>query len=223
MSTHDEPHRRYSDLEEILHALTHGAGIPLALAGLVLVTARAAEAHGGAAVAAAAIYGVSLVLLYAASAAYHAAWRSPWQGALRRLDHAAIFLMIAGTYTPVALMALPPGIAWAMLGSVWTIAALGIGAKVAGIFWPRTELGWRASLALYLAMGWIGALGAVPLWAGLGPEGFAWLMAGGLCFTAGAAVYAMHFYAYAHVVWHLFVLAGSAAHFVLVWRVLGEG
>lgn len=210
--------RPYTDREEVLHALTHGAAVPVAVMAATLLLLRA---EGGAQVTSAAIYGASMVALYVASTLYHATWRSQRQALFRTIDHAAIYLKIAGTYTPMTLIALPPGPGIALLSVIWLLAAGGIGVKLARRGRPADVVYERLSLAFYLAMGWVGILAIGPIFAALGPGGFAWLMAGAGCFTVGAAIYAQQRWVYNHLAWHLFVLAGSACHFVMVWRVMG--
>lgn len=211
--------RAYSDREEVLHALSHAVGVPLALWGLWLLLTRA---EGGAEITGAAAFGLSAVAVYLTSTLYHATWRStPWQRLFRMLDHAAIYLAIAGTYTPVLLIALPGAAGAAMLVLIWGLAAAGIAVKVARYRAPAARRSDRLSLIFYLGMGWCGLLVLWPLWAELGPVGFAWLLGGGLSFTVGAGVYAMHHLRYTHLVWHVFVMGGTACHFVLVWRLLG--
>ena len=210
--------RPYTDREEVLHALTHGAAVPVAALGAVLLLIRA---EGGAQVASAAIYGASMIAVYLASTLYHATWRSARQGLFRTLDHAAIYLKIAGTYTPMAIIALPPGTGTALLATVWLLAAAGIAVKLVRHGQMPCILGERLSLACYLAMAWVGIVAIVPIFAALGPATFGWLMAGAACFTIGAAIYAQHRLHYSHVAWHVFVLAGSTCHFVMVWRVMG--
>ena len=163
------------------------------------------------------MFGGTLVLCYLASTLYHAvhAVRSPRaKQRLRVLDHSAIYLLIAGTYTPFLLGAMRGTLGWAMLAVVWTLAALGVTAKLA--------LGCRfrhLSTGAYLAMGWLVVTFVRPLAASVGPAGMAWLLAGGLAYTGGVVFYACdRRLRYGHAVWHLFVAAGSACHFVAVMR-----
>ena len=213
--------RAHTGAEEAWHAATHGVGIPLAVTALVFLVVKAV-AHGGPAeIAAASIYGGSAVLLYLASTVYHAAFGSAFQPFLGALDHAAIYLKIAGSYTPFALLTLGggtgAGTGIAILAVVWAAAVVGIVFKLTVHFVSRLEDFEWLSLAAYSGMGWIGVLVIVPLFANLPLAGFAWLIGGGLCFTVGAAFYAWKRPAYTHTVWHLFVLAGSACHFVSVY------
>lgn len=209
--------RAHGAAEEAWHAATHGLGIPLAVTALVFLVLKASE-HGGAAeVAAVSVYGGSAVLLYLASTVYHAAFGSAFQPFLGALDHSAIYLKIAGSYTPFAVITLDGAPGLFILIAVWTMAVLGVVAKL--VIHARSALNrWDwLSLAAYVAMGWVGVLVIVPLFAGLPLAGFAWLIAGGLCFSVGAVFYAWKTPRYTHTVWHLFVLAGSACHFVSIY------
>lgn len=203
--------------EEAWHAVTHGVGIPLAVTALVLMVVKATQ-HGGAAeVTAVSVYGGSAVLLYLASTVYHAAFGSAFQPFLQTLDHAAIYLKIAGSYTPFALLTLEGGTGIAILVVVWTAAVVGIAFKLTAHFVSRIENFEWLSLAAYVGMGWIGLLVIVPLFTNLPLAGFVWLISGGLCFSVGAVFYAWKRPCYTHTVWHLFVLAGSACHFVSIY------
>lgn len=209
--------RAHTAVEEAWHASTHGLGIPLAVTALVFLVLKA-TAHGGAAeVAAVSVYGGSSVLLYLASTVYHAAFRSAFQPFLEALDHAAIYLKIAGSYTPFAVITLEGGPGLAILIAVWTVAALGVVLKLVGHFTKTMrDYDWL-SLAAYVGMGWIGLFVIGQLLANLPAAGFAWLIAGGLCFTVGAVFYAWKSRGFTHTVFHLFVLAGSACHFVSIY------
>jgi hemolysin III len=192
--------------ERIANAVTHGAGAVLAVgAGAVLVTLatlRATPWH----VVGAAVFTASLVLLYGASALYHAIPHPTARRRLRVLDHAAIYVLIAGTYTPFLLTDLRGPLGWSLLAAVWGMAA-------AGVVFKLVATGrWRAlSTALYLAMGWLVVVAWVPLTASVTAATLAWLVAGGVSYTAGVAFFLSR-RRYAHAVWHGFVLAGSACH-----------
>jgi hemolysin III len=199
----------YSRPEELAHALTAGLGIlacAVALPWLVWVsfgdTAR---------LIAALAFGCSALAMFVTSVIYHWEHRPERKVAFRKLDHAAIYLLIAGTYTPVALLALRGTVGWVLFAVVWTLAVLGIVAKTTvGFRFPRL------STLLYLAMGWICVLVIQPLSATLsGPE-LAWLIGGGLVYTAGVPFYVWKSRRYAHAVWHLFVLGGVGCHFAAV-------
>ena len=198
--------------EEVANSITHGAGLLASLAAFpaLLVTAAARDDRwqliGGV------VFGAALVLLYLASALYHALPAGPAKRAWRVVDHAAIYLLIAGTYTPFTLGALRGPWGWALLTAIWTLAAVGIGAKcTVGFRYPRL------STALYLSMGWLIVLAIRPLVAHVSPAGLAWILAGGLCYTGGVAFYATdNRVRYGHALWHLCVLGGSVCHFFAV-------
>lgn len=205
--------------ETIANSITHGLGLALSLIALPVVVLEAARRADSWAVTGAAIYGVSLVLLYAASTLYHSMPRSPMTKLLRLLDHSAIYLLIAGSYTPFALGPLRGPLGWFLLAAVWTMALLGIAAKARNGFGSK-----RLTISLYVAMGWLSILAVKPLFTTLGPAGFGWLLAGGLCYTGGVVFYATdHRVRYGHAIWHVFVLAGSACHFFAVLWHSGPG
>jgi hemolysin III len=203
--------------EEWANALTHGAGLVAALVALPVLVSAAMRGGDALHVVGACVFGASLVILYAASAAYHAARPSPAKAILRRVDHSAIYLLIAGTYTPFALGPLRGPWGWGLLTAIWGMALLGVVLKsVRGI--GRGRL----STVLYVGMGWFAVVAIDPLLARIGWGGILWLLAGGLAYTAGVAFYATdHRVKFGHAVWHLFVLAGSAFHFVAVLRHAG--
>jgi hemolysin III len=152
-----------------------------------------------------------VVLLYLTSTLYHALPRSRAKRVFRVLDHSAIFLLIAGTYTPFTLGVLHGTWGWALLGLVWGFAILGVVLKaVGGVRYPRL------STCLYLGMGWLILIAVKPLWLRVPPAGLLWLLAGGIAYTAGVALFAAQRFRYTHFLWHLFVLAGTACHFIAV-------
>jgi hemolysin III len=202
-------------VHEPFNAASHGIGVPLSVLGLVYLVV---QADGALATAAVAVYGVSLTALYLASTLHHGV---PGEGrirrVLRRLDHTAIFLLIAGTYTPVALLALPPGWGWTLFGIVWGLTAVGIVTKNLFLEMPR----W-GTVSIYLAMGWTALVAVKPMFTVFSWSALAWLAGGGLFYSVGAVIYAtgwpdpMPDKIGAHGIWHLFVLAGSALHFVFI-------
>ncbi len=205
--------------EEVAAWLTHGAGfVASVVAGGVLVWAAASHAGGlrPAGIAAVAVYAVSLSLLYAASTAYHATRHPRWKPLLRLADHCAIFLLIAGTYTPVAVLGLGFERSRWLLALVWGMAVVGILVKLRwmGRFPILTPL-------FYLAMGWTGVFALRPLLATVGTGVVEWLVAGGVVYTLGVAFYAWKRLPFNHTVWHLFVLGGSVCHFVAIALVVG--
>jgi hemolysin III len=207
-------HRRaWSFGEELAHSVTHGVGLLASMAGLVILVALAARTGDPWRIVACSIYAATLVLLYATSTLYHALSATRARRALQLLDHSAIFLLIAGTYTPFALVNLRGPWGWTLFGIVWGLAAAGVTAKVVfGTRWPVI------STALYIAMGWTAVIAVRPMLAHVAPGGIAWLVAGGLAYTGGVAFYAWGRLRYSHAVWHLFVLAGSVCHYVAVIR-----
>jgi len=196
---------------EKFNALTHLVAAVLALGGTVVLIVLAALDGDPWKVVSVSIYGVTLVVLYSVSVLYHSL-RGRTKNILRELDHHSIYLLIAGTYTPFCLVTLRGPWGWSLLGVVWGLAALGSLQEL----W--TKNGARIlSVMIYVVMGWV-ALGAlIPLLQRLGPVGFAWVAAGGLLYTIGIVFYALGTrLTHAHGVWHLFVVAGSATHYVAI-------
>lgn len=202
----------YTEREELANSLTHGLGAVLSVAGLVLMVAFAAR-HGDAwHVVSTAIFGTTLVLLYTASTLYHSLRGERLKVLLQKFDHAAIFLLIAGSYTPFVLVTLRGPWGWSLFGVVWGLAVAGVTIK----FWlaGRFKL---VSTLLYVAMGWLVMVAIKPLAAALPAGGMKLLVAGGLCYTGGAAFYLWKRLPYHHAIWHLFVLGGSACHWAAVF------
>ena len=208
---------KYTLGEEIAHAITHGIGAVLGIAGLaVLMGTVATRGAGAGQVVPCAIYGAAMVLMFTTSTLYHS---FPWprvKRVFRVLDHEMIFLMIAGSYTPFMLITLRGALGWTLFGIVWAIAAAGL--VFQGFFTGRFK---GASTALYLIMGWIIVFALKPLLDHMSAAGIRWLVAGGLCYTLGAVVYLFKRVKYHHAIWHLAVLAGGACHyFAILWHVL---
>jgi hemolysin III len=203
--------RAWSIGEELAHSITHGVGLLASVTGLVVLVMLAAATRDPWRITACAIYASTLVVLYAASTLYHALSATRARHVLRVLDHSAIFLLIAGTYTPFALVLLRGPWGWTLLGIVWSVALAGIAAKaVFGARWPIL------STALYICMGWTVVIALKPLVEHVPPGGIAWLAAGGLAYTGGVVFYAWPRLRYGHAIWHLFVLAGSVCHYIAV-------
>ncbi len=197
--------------EEIANSLTHGLGLVASLVGLPVLVIAAAGRGDALQVIGASIFAASLVALYAASTTYHAWPPSRAKQILRVVDHVAIYLLIAGTYTPFTLGVLRGTWGWTLFGVVWSLAALGIVFKtVLGFRYPR------ASTLFYVAMGWLAVVAIRPMADQVPAMGLAWIAAGGLLYTAGVAFYAWERLRYGHAVWHLFVLGGSTCHFFAV-------
>ena len=218
MTISSDKARNYSDAEEITHAVTHGLGVILSVLALIFIVLKASDI-GPKAITATVIYAACMIVLYLCSTIYHGAYKSKFKPFLETLDHAAIYLMIAGSYTPLALLILPPIKGLVILVTVWVIAAIGVTLKFIAHYATEGthERFDKISLFGYLAMGWLCLFVIGDLWVGLTVPGFAWLVAGGLCFTGGAAFYAWKQLKFGHAVWHGFVLAGSGCHFVTIY------
>ncbi len=199
--------------EEIANSISHGIGAALAVAGLVVMVVFASLGGDPWRIVALSIYGASLVVLFLTSTLYHS-FRKPKVKALFRIfDHSAIYLLIAGTYTPFTLVTLRGPWGWSLFGTVWGLAVLGIVYKA--MWLGRFE--W-ISTGLYVVMGWLGVVAARPILSVLDPAGVGWLLGGGVFYTAGVIFFAWEKMPYNHLVWHLFVLAGAACHFVAILR-----
>lgn len=205
------PARRYSFGDELASSVVHGIGVVLSIAGLAALVALSYR-HGEARdVVASAVFGATLVLLYTASTLYHAVPVPAAKPVLRTLDHIAIYLLIAGTYTPFTLIALPGRWGWSLFTAVWSMAALGSALELGPLRRYR-----KLSVLLYIGMGWVGMVAFKPLMAHLQGGGMALLLAGGLAYTLGVPFYLWRKLPYHHSVWHCFVLAGSVLHYLAV-------
>ena len=195
--------------EEIANSISHGVGF-LASVAVTPVLIMDALPRGAGAVTGASVFGGTMMLLYLASTLYHAFPHSRAKRLFQILDHSAIFLLIAGTYTPFTLGILQSVWGWILFGIVWTLAIFGVVLKSvrgAGIS--------RLSVALYLGMGWLAIVAVKPLWNNMPPGGLFWLLTGGVMYTAGVLFFVYdHRIRFSHFVWHLFVLAGTACHVV---------
>lgn len=201
----------YSVVEEIIHALTHGVGVLLSIAGLTWMLYVSIVAEDPWRVAASAVYGVSLVVLFLASTVYHSMYASRHREVFRLLDHCAIYLLIAGTYTPFLLVAMRSDTGWWLFGTIWALATAGIIKKL----WFRHRYP-KIALASYLVMGWLVVVAAPQVAEAIGPSGMAWLLAGGISYSVGAVFYVLNRMPFNHAVWHVFVLAGGVCHFMSV-------
>lgn len=196
---------------ELANSITHGIGCALSIAGLAVLVALAAV-HGTARhVVACSIYGSTLVLLYLASTLYHSIWHEKTKRVFEIIDHSAIYLLIAGTYTPFTLIALNGGWGWSIFGVIWSLAVAGVVFKA--FFTGRFPI---LSTAIYLGMGWLSLIAVKPLLDNLSAAGFAWLLAGGISYTVGTIFYGWVTLPFHHAIWHLFVMVGSACHFFSV-------
>jgi hemolysin III len=207
---------QYTVLEEILHSSTHGLGVVLSIFGLSWMLYLSIAVGDPWRIAASAIYGATLITLFLASTVYHAMYASRHREIFKLLDHCAIYLLIAGTYTPFLLVAMRSNTGWWLFGTIWALATAGILKKL----WFRHRFP-KVALASYLAMGWLAVIAAPQMAAAIGPNGMAWLIAGGLCYSVGAIFYVMNRMPFNHTVWHVFVLGGGICHFLsIVWHVL---
>lgn len=215
-------HREQSAGEELANALTHGLGLLLSVAALTLMVVFAALRRDPWIIVSCAVYGATMVLLYLASTGYHSARPGRAKAIWNILDHGAIYLLVAGTYTPYTLGPLrnSGGWGWGLFAAIWALALVGI------VFQSLHIHRFRAlSLLSYVGMGWLALIAIRPLWRAVGPPGLLWLAVGGVFYTAGIVFYVWRGLRFAHAVWHLFVLAGSLAHFfgVLLHIVLARG
>jgi len=196
--------------EEIANSISHGVGFlgALAVTPIMIITAIPS---GAAAVVGVSVFGATMMVLYLASTLYHAFPQSRTKRVFKIFDHGAIFLLIAGTYTPFTLGILYGPWGWTLFGIVWTLAILGVVLKsTAG------ASSGKLSTALYLAMGWLAVLAIKPLWLNMPAWGLFWLLAGGIMYSAGVLFFVMKRIRYSHFIWHIFVLAGTACHVVAV-------
>ncbi len=209
-------HDDFSVAEEIAHSSTHAIGSHLGAAMLALMVVFAAQSHDQSVwkVVSASIYGATIILLYSVSSIYHALINPSAKRILEICDHMAIYFLIAGSYTPIVLVALRPGypvLAWTMFGIVWGMALAGVILKI------FTTGRYRIiSTLAYIGMGWVAVIGIVPLYRTMDPHGLMWLVLGGALYTLGTIFYIWRVMPYHHAVWHLFVLAGTLCHFFCI-------
>jgi len=205
--------RTQSRGEEIANSVSHGVGLLAALAATPVLVLSAVR-HGGAArIAGAGVFAAAMVLLYLTSTLYHALPRNRAKRVFQVLDHAAIFLMIAGTYTPITLGVLRGTWGWTLFGLVWSLAIAGVALTAGGgVRYPKL------TTSLYLAMGWLILIAVKPLWLRMPSEGLFWLSAGGIAYTVGVVFYAAKRVRYSHFIWHLFVITGTSCHYIAVLR-----
>jgi hemolysin III len=202
---------RYTVTEEIANSLTHGLGILLSIAGLAVLTAFASLFGTVWHIVSCSIYGATQIFMYSASTLYHSIPLPRAKAVLRLFDHSAIFLLIAGTYTPFALVNLRGPWGWSLLAVIWALAVLGIALQTKLIRYSRL-----ITTLPYVAMGWVAMIAIKPLVESVAPGGLALLFGGGLAYTAGVLFYVWRRLPYHHAIWHLFVLAGSSLHFFAI-------
>lgn len=200
--------------EEIASSISHGFALLASIAALPVLVVSALRQHDPWHVVGVSIFGATLIVLYAASTLYHATRTPRAKRILRVFDHGAIYLVIAGSYTPFTLGVLRGPWGWSLLVAIWALALTGIALK-AGLGFRFPKL----STALYLLMGWLVVLAIRPLLARMSTAGLLWLLSGGLCYTLGVLFYAWKRLRYAHFIWHLFVFGGSVCHFfAILWH-----
>jgi hemolysin III len=207
-------------MKEPVNTLTHLSGALLSVVALVVMILKGVGNESSLQILSATIFGLSLLGLYVASTVYH--WvpsSEKLNGILRRIDHSMIYVLIAGTYTPVCLLALKGVLGWSLFGTIWTLAIIGIIMKIVWLHAPR----WLYT-AFYLILGWLAVFFIVPLYKALPLQGFIWLLVGGLMYSVGAIIYGtkskrirISVFGF-HEIFHLFILAGSLAHFIMVER-----
>jgi len=205
--------RTQTKLEEQLNAWSHGIGAALGIAALVLLIVYSDNNTKPWSLFSVIVYGISLIILFLASTFYHAVKGEKSKHNFRIVDHISIYLLIAGTYTPVLLIALRDSLGWPLFWIVWGIAAFGLVLKL--FFTGRFEI---FSTLLYLVMGWLIVFDFANLSNAIGPTGVLWLFAGGLAYTIGIVFYAIQRIPYNHVIWHLFVLGGAICHFFMIFN-----
>ena len=202
----------YTAREEFFNVLTHGLGVILGLCGTVYLSGLALKHHSALALVAAVIFGISLVLLYAASTLYHLISKEEYKPLLRLLDHISIYILIAGTYTPFMLIGIGGSIGWWGFGVIWLVALSGVVYKLFFRYkYPRL------SLVFYLSMGWLVILVIEPMIDSLSLSVLLLIAAGGGCYTAGTFFYRQKSKLYYHTIWHVFVLGGSLFHYLAIF------
>ncbi|MBI2380607.1 MAG: hemolysin III family protein [Gammaproteobacteria bacterium] len=209
------PTASYTPAEELANALTHGLGVVLGIVALGVLCGFAARFGGALHITAVSIYATTLILLYAASTLYHSVTQERVKQALRALDHSAIYLLIAGTYTPFCLLTLQGAWGLSLLAAIWTLALVGIALR---LWLGRTRK--AAAVAVYVVMGWLIVFALKPLLASLNATGLSFLLAGGLTYTLGVVFYVWRSLPYHHAIWHLFVLVASTLHFFAVFHAI---
>lgn len=203
--------REQSPGEEIANSVSHGIGLLASIAATPILIVSAVRRDDPVGVVAVSVFSASMIFLYLASTAYHVLPAGRLKRIARRFDHAAIYLLIAGTYTPFTLGVLRGPWGWTLFGLVWGLAVIGLLQE--GIINQRVRI---LSVCIYLAMGWLALIAVRPMWFSIPRAGFYWVLAGGVVYTAGIIFYAANHVRYAHFAWHLCVLAGSACFFVAV-------
>lgn len=202
---------KYTLGEEIFNSISHGVGVGLSIAALVLLIVFGSLKGGGYPLAAGLVYGISLIILYSMSMVYHIVQNKKGKAVMRIFDHCSIFVLIAGTYTPYLLITLNKALGWTMFGIIWGMAVMGIIMNSINL-----EKFKKFSLACYIVMGWAIIFTIKPIINNIPPMGVMLLVLGGIIYTVGVIFYIMKKYKYMHSVWHLFVLGGSVCHYLSI-------
>lgn len=210
-----ETSHSYSLIEEIWHSTIHGIGLLLSVSALSILCVYAGQSNEGAKIASAIVFGLSLMVMYGASTLYHAIVAPKTKSILQQIDHCAIFILIAGTYTPISLLGVKGTLGWELFGMVWGIAALGVSLN---LFFPQRFR--KPSVILYILMGWMVVGVFKTLVDNLDTLTLSLLLAGGITYTVGVIFYVWRKLYLNHAIWHFFVLAGSCFHFFMVLRLI---
>lgn len=206
-NVHDQP---YSRSEEWLNSISHGIGFIFAVVGLVYLLLRSEDAIT---ITASAIYGATLSLMFLASTVYHSVREASLKKLFKLFDHSAIYLLIAGTYTPFLILGLGGKLGWISVAVIWGIAVFGVTFKC----FVRHRFP-RLSVITYLTMGWLSVLLAYPLYKAIPGQGMWLLVAGGICFSVGVAFYVAKKIKFTHAIWHMFVIAGCTCHYFSIYH-----
>ncbi len=206
-----ETSHSYSLTEEIWHSITHGLGLLLSVSALTLLTVFAAQSGDGTKIASALVFGIALIVMYGASTLYHAIRLPNAKAILRQADHCAIYILIAGTYTPISLLGIKGAWGWTLFGIAWGIAIVGMSLKL--LYPKRFHV---LAVSLYALMGWMVVIAAKPLINNLDTLPLSLLLTGGIIYTVGIAFYIWKKLYLSHAIWHFFVLGGSIFHFFAV-------
>jgi len=205
--------RQYPKTEEILNVITHGLGLLLSIVALVVLVIFASLRGDAWHIVSFSIYGVSLVILYLASTLFHSVRKQSLRNKLNVFDHSAIYFLIAGTYTPFLLVTIRGPWGWSLFGVIWGLA---IGGLIFKLFYTgKYDL---ISALIYVLMGWLVIVALKPMYENLSSEGLLWLLGGGVSYSIGVVFYLLHKLPYNHAIFHIWVLLGSFAHFVAVFR-----
>lgn len=216
-SGHQEKYRALSSGEELFNSLTHGLGALFSVAALIVLVITAQKYGDARHLVSFSVYGVSLVLLYLSSTLYHSFSSPKLKNLFGRFDHVSIFLLIAGTYTPILMTTIRGALGWSMLVIIWTMAVAG--AIIRSVYVNRFR---KQMVVIYLVMGWLFVMGGKQMFESLSSESIWFLILGGLAYSIGVIFYLWRKLPYGHGIWHLFVLAGSALHFFAIYYTLGR-